>query len=179
MSQHVTPGDLAGTISATKGRVSRLERELVAVKRNRTRTVSDWDNRIAIHGSALAAENVAMAWLPHDAQIVSLSIFSQVIGTPGRLSAGLLLRPSAESAEEYFVTRPGDELRLLGGSSFVDVTWTPDNSLTPVRVDVVPRVVPQLVPVFVVLSQPGAVTGDYTFLQAVFEFDIGPRQPSA
>jgi len=178
MSQHVTPGDLAGTISATKGRVSRLERELVAVKRNRTRTVSDWDNRIAIHGSA-PAENVAMAWLPHDAQIVSLSILSQVIGTPGRLSAGLLLRPSAESAEEYFVTRPGDELRLLGGSSFVDVTWTPDNSLTPVRVDVVPRVVPQLVPVFVVLSQPGAVTGDYTFLQAVFEFDIGPRQPSA
>lgn len=174
MSQHVTPGDLAGTISATKGRVSRLERELVAVKRNRTRTVSDWDNRIAIHGSS-PAENVAMAWLPHDAQIVSLSILSQVIGTPGRLSAGLLLRPYASD----FETRPGDELRLLGGSSFVDVTWTPDNSLTPVRVDVVPRVVPQLVPVFVILSQPGAVTGDYTFLQAVFEFDIGPRQPSA
>ena len=177
MSQHVTPGDLAGTIATMKGRVSRLERELVAVKRNRTRTVSDWDNRIAIHGSS-PAENVAMAWLPHDAQIVSLSILSQVIGTPGRLSAGLLLRPSA--TEEYFVTRPGDELRLLGGSSFVDVTWTtPDNSLTPVRVDVVPRVVPQLVPVFVVLSQPGAVTGDYTFLQAVFEFDIGPRQSPA
>jgi hypothetical protein len=33
MSQHVTPGDLAGTVGATKGRVSRLERELSNLRR--------------------------------------------------------------------------------------------------------------------------------------------------
>ena len=175
MSQNVLPGSLAGTIRDTKGRVSRLERELAAVRRGVSDGVGEWKNRIVVPGTIAPLQessyHASIVWLPHDATLVSISIATNPMTKPEAF-IGLLVyydaQPSYEHNLQYLDGQQMDGSRTIQG---VAVS-------APFRIDVKPKFVPALVPVFVGVSLDYEDEGSVS-LRAIFEFDIGPRQPSA
>ena len=173
MSQNVLPGSLAGTIRDTKGRVSRLERELAAVRRGVPDPVGEWKNRIVVPGTTAPLEDISyhasIVWLPHDATLVSISIATNPMTKPEAFIGLLAYRdaqPSYEHTLQYLDGQRMDGSRTIQGGAYV----------APFRIDVKPRFVPALVSVFVGVSIDAEPT---VSLRAIFEFDIGPRQPSA
>jgi hypothetical protein len=176
MSQNMLPGSLAGTIRDTKGRVSRLERELAAVRRGVSDGVGEWKNRIVVPGTTVPLEDnmgyhISIVWLPHDATLVGISIATNPMDKPEAF-IGLLVyydaQPSYEHILQYLDGQQMDGTRTIQG---VAVS-------APFRIDVKPKFVPALVPVFVGVSLDYEDEGSVS-LRAIFEFDIGPRQPSA
>jgi hypothetical protein len=77
-------------------------------------------------------------------------------------------QPSYEHNLQYLDGQQMDGTRTIQG---VAVS-------APFRIDVKPKFVPALVPVFVGVSLDYEDEGSVS-LRAIFEFDIGPRQPSA
>lgn len=176
MSQNMLPGSLAGTIRDTKGRVSRLERELAAVRRGVSDGVGEWKNRIVVPGTTAPdpfSESylASIVWLPHDATLVSISIATNPMTKPEAF-IGLLLyydaQPAYEHNLQYLDGQQMDGSRTIQGVAVA----------APFRIDVKPKFVPALVPVFVAVSLDYEDEGSVS-LRAIFEFDIGPRQPSA
>ena len=175
MSQNMLPGSLAGTIRDTKGRVSRLERELAAVRRGVSDGVGEWKNRIVVPGTTAPFEDMgyhaSIVWLPHDATLVSISIATNPMTKPEAF-IGLLVyydaQPSYEHNLQYLDGQQMDGSRTIQGVAVA----------APFRIDVKPKFVPALVPVFVAVSLDYEDEGSVS-LRAIFEFDIGPRQPSA
>ena len=176
MSQNMLPGSLAGTIRDTKGRVSRLERELAAVRRGVSDGVGEWKNRIVVPGTTAPSPfdegyNASIVWLPHDATLVSISIATNPMTKPEAF-IGLLLYYDAQPAYEH-------NLQYLDGQQMDGSRTIQGVAVSaPFRIDVKPKFVPALVPVFVGVSL-GYEDGGSVSLRAIFEFDIGPRQPSA
>ena len=177
MSQNVLPGSLAGTIRDTKGRVSRLERELAAVRRGVSDGVGEWKNRIVVPGTTIPAPgpledisyHASIVWLPHDATLVSISIATNPMTKPEAF-IGLLVAYDAQPSYEH-------NLQYLDGQQ-MDGSRTIQGTRVPFRIDVKPKFVPALVPVLVGVSLDYEDEGSVS-LRAIFEFDIGPRQPSA
>ena len=169
------PGSLAGTIRDTKGRVSRLERELAAVRRGVPDPVGEWKNRIVVPGTTAPLEDISyhasIVWLPHDATLVSISIATNPMTKPEAF-IGLLVyydaQPAYEHNLQYLDGQQMDGSRTIQGVAVA----------APFRIDVKPKFVPALVPVFVAVSLDYEDEGSVS-LRAIFEFDIGPRQPSA
>ena len=175
MSQNMLPGSLAGTIRDTKGRVSRLERELAAVRRGVSDGVGEWKNRIVVPGTTAPFEDgsyhASMVWLPHDATLVSISIATNPMDKPEAF-IGLLLYYDAQPAYEH-------NLQYLDGQQMDGSRTIQGVAVSaPFRIDVKPKFVPALVPVLVAVSLDYEDEGSVS-LRAIFEFDIGPRQPSA
>ena len=176
MSQNMLPGSLAGTIRDTKGRVSRLERELAAVRRGVSDGVGEWKNRIVVPGTTAPAiedigYNASIVWLPHDATLVSISIATNPMTKPEAF-IGLLLYYDAQPAYEH-------NLQYLDGQQMDGSRTIQGVAVSaPFRIDVKPKFVPALVPVLVAVSLDYEDDGSVS-LRAIFEFDIGPRQPSA
>lgn len=190
MSQNMLPGSLAGTIRDTKGRVSRLERELAAVRRGVSDGVGEWKNRIVVPGTTIPFEDISyhasIVWLPHDATLVSISIATNPMTKPEAF-IGLLVsydaQPSYEHNLQYLDGQQMDGSRTIQGVAAPVNMYILDevHTLTgaaPFRIDVKPKFVPALVPVFVAVSLDYEDEGSVS-LRAIFEFDIGPRQPSA
>ena len=175
MSQNVLPGSLAGTIRDTKGRVSRLERELAAVRRGVSDGVGEWKNRIVVPGTTAPFEDISyhasIVWLPHDATLVSISIATNPMTKPEAF-IGLLVYYDAQPAYEHNLQYL-DGQQMDGSRTIQGVAVS-----SPFRIDVKPKFVPALVPVFVAVSLDYEDEGSVS-LRAIFEFDIGPRQPSA
>ena len=175
MSQNVLPGFLAGTIRDTKGRVSRLERELAAVRRGVSDGVGEWKNRIVVPGTTAPLEDISyhasIVWLPHDATLVSISIATNPMTKPEAF-IGLLVYYDAQPSYEHNLQYP-DGQQMDGSRTIQGVAVS-----APFRIDVKPKFVPALVPVFVAVSLDYEDEGSVS-LRAIFEFDIGPRQPSA
>ena len=176
MSQNMLPGSLAGTIRDTKGRVSRLERELAAVRRGVSDGVGEWKNRIVVPGTTAPFPSdesylASIVWLPHDATLVSISIATNPMTKPEAF-IGLLLyydaQPAYEHNLQYLDGQQMDGSRTIQGVAVA----------APFRIDVKPKFVPALVPVLVAVSLDYEDEGSVS-LRAIFEFDIGPRQPSA
>ncbi len=170
MSQHVTPGDLAGTISATKGRVSRLERELANLQRSSKPAVQQ-----IIPGAIITEilepidhdQLVALAWHPTGASLVGVSLlaFPLVPDDPPPTSATISLW-RLNSTFEPLNGVGGDPIQLLPYSTWREVTrietarsWVPGGQLLVLSMTVEDNPV--------------------NFWGALFEFDTGPRQPSA
>jgi hypothetical protein len=177
MSQNVLPGSLAGTIRDTKGRVSRLERELAAVRRGVSDGVGEWKNRIVVPGTTLPLEDnmlyhISIVWLPHDATLVGISIATNSMDKPEAF-VGLLAYPA-------WLSQPSYEhiLQYLDGQQMDGTRTIQGVAVAPFRIDVKPKFVPALVPVVVGVSLDYEDEGS-VLLRAIFEFDIGPRQPSA
>ena len=173
MSQNMLPGSLAGTIRDTKGRVSRLERELAAVRRGVSDGVGEWKNRIVVPGTTapFVSYHASIVWLPHDATLVSISIATNPMDKPEAF-IGLLLYYDAQPAYEH-------NLQYLDGQQMDGSRTIQGVAVSaPFRIDVKPKFVPALVPVFVGVSLDYEDEGSVS-LRAIFEFDIGPRQPSA
>ena len=177
MSQNMLPGSLAGTIRDTKGRVSRLERELAAVRRGVSDGEKKKKNRIVVPGTTAPypfgdiSYHASIVWLPHDATLVSISIATNPMTKPEAF-IGLLVYYDAQPAYEH-------NLQYLDGQQMDGSRTIQGVAVSaPFRIDVKPKFVPALVPVFVGVSldydDPNFVS-----LGAIFEFDIGPRQPSA
>ena len=176
MSQNMLPGSLAGTIRDTKGRVSRLERELAAVRRGVSDGVGEWKNRIVVPGTTAPAiedigYNASIVWLPHDATLVSISIATNPMTKPEAF-IGLLLYYDAQTQYEHTLQYL-DGQQMDGSRTIQGVAVS-----APFRIDVKPKFVPALVPVLVAVSLDYEDDGSVS-LRAIFEFDIGPRQPSA
>ena len=175
MSQNMLPGSLAGTIRDTKGRVSRLERELAAVRRGVSDGVGEWKNRIVVPGTPAPLQepsyHASIVWLPHDATLVSISIATNPMTKPEAF-IGLLVYYDAQPAYEH-------NLQYLDGQQMDGSRTIQGVAVSaPFRIDVKPKFVPALVPVFVGVSLDYEDEGSVS-LRAIFEFDIGPRQPSA
>lgn len=176
MSQNMLPGSLAGTIRDTKGRVSRLERELAAVRRGVSDGVGEWKNRIVVPGTTAPFDadisyHASIVWLPHDATLVSISITTNPMDKPEAFIGCLVYydaQPAYEHNLQYLDGQQMDGSRTIQG---VAVS-------APFRIDVKPKFVPALVPVFVGVLLDYEDEGSVS-LRAIFEFDIGPRQPSA
>ena len=175
MSQNMLPGSLAGTIRDTKGRVSRLERELAAVRRGVSDGVGEWKNRIVVPGTTApfydGSYHASIVWLPHDATLVSISITTNPMTKPEAF-IGLLVYYDAQPAYEH-------NLQYLDGQQMDGSRTIQGVAVSaPFRIDVKPKFVPALVPVLVAVSLDYEDEGSVS-LGAIFEFDIGPRQPSA
>lgn len=179
MSQNMLPGSLAGTIRDTKGRVSRLERELAAVRRGVSDGVGEWKNRIVVPGTTPPLEDIqahpsyhaSIVWLPHDATLVGISIATNPMDKPEAFM-GLLVYYDAQPAYEH-------NLQYLDGQQMDGSRTIQGVAVSaPFRIDVKPKFVPALVPVFVGVSLDYEDEGSVS-LRAIFEFDIGPRKPSA
>jgi hypothetical protein len=174
MSQNMLPGSLAGTIRDTKGRVSRLERELAAVRRGVSDGVGEWKNRIVVPGTTVPdlhmGYHVSIVWLPHDATLVSISIATNPMDKPEAFH-GLLAYSDAQPSYEHI-------LQYLDGQQMDGTRTIQGVAVAPFRIDVKPKFVPALVPVVVGVSLDYEDEGS-VLLRAIFEFDIGPRQPSA
>jgi hypothetical protein len=174
MSQNMLPGSLAGTIRDTKGRVSRLERELAAVRRGVSDGVGEWKNRIVVPGTTVPdlhmGYHASIVWLPHDATLVGISIATNSMDKPEAF-VGLLAYYDAQPSYEHI-------LQYLDGQQMDGTRTIQGVAVAPFRIDVKPKFVPALVPVVVGVSLDYEDEGSVS-LRAIFEFDIGPRQPSA
>ena len=183
MSQHVMPGDLAGTISATKGRVSRLERELSAVRRKATGKQTEQ----IIHGVRLGDPTgviqpspgpvdtvAAVVWHPTGANLTGVSVFAMGLeddeeGTPQNATVSVMAAPAGKISEQ--VPSP---VKTGGG---VDITRLPYSTWWgSARIETARTWVPAMSYIAFAISAPLhaiIVSG------VLFEFDTGPRERAA
>ena len=178
MSQNMLPGSLAGTIRDTKGRVSRLERELSNLRREGEPAVQQIIPGVVLDPSRLVAlsltdEPVVMGWHPTGANLVGVSLltFPVQYDLDKRPQTATMTIQQASSGPELPNLRPvngvgGDPIERLPYSTWYEVS----------RIETARTWVSELAPVVVSMA---ATDFQFLVMGALFEFDTGPRQPSA
>lgn len=177
MSQHVTPGDLAGTIGATKGRVSRLERELSNLRRTSEQptvqqvlVVPPW------RGSGVfppGGDDIAQFVVAHPTGANLLSVTFMVFTddgaetTPQNATVTIL---TSDPGSQWPNPRP---VETPGGEPYWEIPYTGGWS-TAARLETARTWIPPLAPVAFSIHAPldtVNVRGG-----VAFEFDTGKRR---
>lgn len=175
MSQHVTPGDLAGTVGATKGRVSRLERELSNLRRDSEPAVQQIIPGVVLDPFRVVPlsptdEVVVMGWHPTGANLVGVSLLTFPVEYDKRPQTATMTIQQASSGPELPNLRPvnsvgGDPIERLPYSAWYEAT----------RIETARTWVPELAPVVVAMA---ATDFQFLVMGALFEFDTSPRNQS-
>ena len=178
MSQHVTPGDLTGTISATKGRVSRLERELSNLRRTSEQPTMQQVLVAAkpfspsvVFSPGVAPDFGFVVFHPTGANLLSVTFMASGVEDdeerrPQNATVSIL---TAGPGYQFPNLQP---VKTLGGEPFWEIPYTGD-WYQAARLETARTWIPPLASVSFSIyapAHPVMVWGD-----VIFEFDTGPR----
>jgi hypothetical protein len=181
MSQHVTPGDLAGTVGATKGRVSRLERELSNLRRTSEQptmqqvlVAAKAFSPSAVFSPGVAPDFGFVVFHPTGANLLSVTfIASGPEDDKPPLNAVMSIQTAGPGSVHPLPNL--QPVKTLGGEPFWEIPYT-GSWYQAARLETARTWIPPLASVSFSIyapAHPVMVWGD-----VIFEFDTGPRNQS-